>query len=310
MNELNIKDLLPAVIVEALSEEKLAKLGEEFNRLVEAKVDERVQLATKCAQTAFNEEANAKLQKLVCQIDEAHKKSFVKAMDSICEAYEKQLSKMKRFYTTQVKQDSITFQKNLLEKVSNFVDTTIDRTLPTNEVRKAVKNISAMQTLQSLRKLLNVTKASAIDEMRKPVLAATHTINEQAKMTKQLKEENEILKQKLNKSESTQYLIESTASLPTDAKNFVRRVLKDADKTYIKENLEHAINQYKKNVESNRNALLEKTLAKRYHNAERSNVSNNFSRRRLVESSAAQATQLIDPEQAQINSIIEQCKPM
>lgn len=308
MNELNIKDLLPAVIVEALSAEKLAKLGEEFNRLVEAKVDERTQVAVKCAETAFNEEANAKLQKLVCQIDEAHKKAFLEAFDATCACYEKQLAKMKRHYTTEVKKDSIAFQKNLLEKVSNFVDSTIDRTLPTSQVRRAIKNIAAMETLQSLRQLLNIDEASAMDSIRKPVLEATDEINRQVSKNRKLVAENAQLKKQLNKSESAQYLIESTASLPSEAKNFVRRVLKDADKEYIKENLNHVVSQYKKNVESNRNALLEKTLAKRYHNAASSNVSNNFSRRRLVESAARPATEIVDPEQAQINSIIEHCK--
>lgn len=308
MNELNIKDLLPAVIVEALSEEKLAKLGEEFNRLVEAKVDERTQVAVKCAETAFNEEANSKLQKLVCQIDEAHKKAFLEAFDATCENYEKQLAKMKRYYTTKVKQDSIAFQKSLLEKVSNFVDAAIDRTLPTAQVRRAVKNIAAIETLQSLRQVLNVNEASAMESVRKPVLEATAEINRQSKKNRQLVAENAKLKEQLNKSESAQYLIESTAALPSEAKNFVRRVLKDADKAYIKENLNHVVSQYKKNVESNRNALLEKTLAKRYHG--KSSVSNNFSRRTLVESAAQPATEIVDPEQAQINSIIERCKSM
>ena len=181
MDNLDIKNLLPQVIVENLSEEKLAKLGEAFNRLVEAKVDERVQLATKCAQTAFNEEANGKLQKLVCQIDEAHKKAFVKAVDAICECYENQIAKVKRFYNTQVKQDSIAFQKKLLESVSNFIEETIDRTLPTTQLRKAVKNIAAMETLQSLRQLLNVDKASAMEEVRQPVMEAVRCINRQSK---------------------------------------------------------------------------------------------------------------------------------
>lgn len=309
MKELNIKDLLPAVIVEALSEESLAKLGQEFNRIVEAKVDERTQLAVECAQTAFNEEANSKLQKLVCLIDEAHKKAFLKAFDSICESYEKQMSKMKRYYDTQVKQDSIAFQKSLLEKVSNFIDSTIDKTLPTAQVRKAVKNIAAMEALQSLRQVLNVNEATAMETVREPVLEAAKTINRQTKRAKQLMAENAELKKQLNKSEATQYLIESTASLPSEAKNFVRRVLKDADKEYIKENINHVVSQYKKNVESNRNALLEKTLAKRYHSDNHS-VSNNFSRRRLVESAAHSATEMVDPDQAQINSIIEQCKLM
>lgn len=309
MNNEELKKLLPQVIVENLSEEKLSKLGEEFNRLVEAKVDERVQLATKCAQTAFNEEANAKLQKLVCQIDEAHKKAFMEAFDATCDCYEKELSRVKRHYNTKIKQESISFQKNLLEKVANFIDAKVDKTLPTSQVRKAVKNIAAMETLRSLRQVLNINEATAMEAIREPVLEAVATINKQTKKNKKLVSENVELRKQLNKSEAAQYLVESTSSLPSEAKNFVRRVLKDADKEYIKENLNHVVAQYKRNMESNRNALLEKTLAKRYSEKSKSAV-NNISRRSLMESANAASTTQIDPERAQIKAIIEQCKSM
>lgn len=296
------------MIVENLSEEKLAKLGEEFNRLVEAKVDERTQVAVKCAEANFNEEANSKLQKLVCQIDEAHKKAFMEAFDAICESYEKELSRVKRHYNTKVKAESISFQKSLLEKVSNFIDAKIDKALPTTQVRQACRNIAAMDTIKALRQVLNVNEATAMDEVRGPVLEAVSCINKQVKEKKKLLEANAALQERVNKAEAAQYLIESTSSLPSECKNFVRRVLKDSDKQYIKENLNHVIAQHQKNVESNRNALLEKTLAKRYSDTSK-RTSNNISRRRLVESTVQSANQLnVDPERAQINAIIAQCK--
>lgn len=308
MDNKEIKKLLPQVIVENLSEERLSKLGEEFNKLVEAKVEERTQLAVECAQTAFNEEANTKLQALVCQIDEAHKKAFMKTFDAICEAYEAEISRVKRYYNTQIKQDSIRFQKNLLEKVANHIDSKIDSLVPTSTVKQAVKNIAAMQTLNSLRQMLNVNEATAMEEIREPILEANKCIEDKIKENKKLLEANTILKHQLDKAEATQYLVESTANLPSEAKNFVRRVLKDSDKSYIKENLAHVISQYKKNVENNRNALLEKTLAERYTEKSKS-ATNNFSRRKLVESVAKQATTTeVDPERAQIQSIIGFCK--
>lgn len=310
MTNEELKKLLPQVIVENLSEEKLSKLGEEFNRLVESKIDERTQVAVKCAEAAFNEEANAKLQKLVCQIDEAHKKAFMEAFDAICERYEKENSNLKRYYNTQIKQEAIKFQKDLLERVSNYVDTKIDSAIPTDQVRKAVRNIGAIQTLDSVRKILNVNEATAKESIRKAVQEATNCINSQVERNKKLIAEKAELKKQLEKSEAAQYLIESTSALPSEAKNFVRRVLKDADKEYIKENLNHVVSQYKKNIESNRNALLEKTLAKRYSEKSKT-ATNNFSRRSLVESTARAATPVeTDPERAQINQIIQQCLSM
>lgn len=310
MDNQELKKLLPQVIVENLSEEKLSKLGEEFNRLVEAKVDERTQVAVKCAETAFNEEANAKLQKLVCQIDEAHKKAFMECFDATCDAYEKEISRIKRNYNTKIKEESISFQKSLLEKVSNFIDSKIDKALPTSMVRKACRNEAALDTINALKKVLNVNEASAMDSIRKEMMEGVNTINKQVKEKKELLEQNAQLKAKLEKAEASQYLIESTASLPTECKNFVRRVLKDSDTQYIKENLNHVIAIHNKNVESNRNALLEKTLAKRYSDKTK-RASNNLSRKTLVESTAqAAAPTVVDPDRANINAIIAQCKAM
>lgn len=276
-----LKKLLPPVIVENLSDEKLAKLGEEFDRLVEAKVDERTQVAVKCAETQFNEEANLKLQKLVVQIDEAHKKAFVETFNTLCEKYENEIKQLKHFYDVEVNKKAIKFQRNLCERISAYINKQLDKKVPTKQICEAARNVTAMDTLATFKSVLNVDTASALESVQKPVLAAARVLNKQTKQNKQLKEDNENLKRELSKSRAAQFLVEHTASLEPEAKNFVRKVLKDASYEYVTENIDHVIAQYKKNAEANRNALLEKTLASRYN--KRDNV-NNISRRTLVES--------------------------
>lgn len=279
----DLKKLLPEVIVENLSEEKLAKLGEEFDRLVEAKVDERTQVAVKCAETQFNEEANIKLQKLVCQIDEAHKKAFVETFNTLCEKCEKEIASVKAFYDKNVKNEAIKFRKRLCEQVNSFINKQIEKRLPTKQINEAVRNRTALDTLATFKNILNVDTASAMKAVQKPVMEAARAIKKQNKENKLLKEANAQLKVDIDKARASAYLVEHTASLAPEAKNFVRKVLGDANLEYIKENLDHVIAQYKKNVDSNRNALLEKTLASRY--SKRDNV-NNISRRSLVESTS------------------------
>lgn len=297
-----LKKLLPQVIVENLSDEKLAKLGEEFDRLVEARVDERTQVAVKCAETQFNEEANLKLQKLVCQIDEAHKKAFTETFNALCEKCEKEISDIRNHYDVNVKTEAVKFQKNLCEKLSSFIDKQIEKRLPVTQIQEAVKNTAALDTLGAFKRILNVDTASAMESVQKPVMEAAREIQKRTRENRLLREDNEKLKREIEKTQASSYLIEHTASLQPEAKNFVRKVLKDAKLSYIKENLEHVIAQYNKNVDSNRNALLEKTLASRY--SKRNNV-NNISRRSLVESTTPK--RVVNPktaEQQEIQDII------
>ena len=68
----NIADLLPEAISNAMSEESLSVLKEEFERLVESKVAERIGIATAAAEAALDEEVNKKCVELVQKIEEAH----------------------------------------------------------------------------------------------------------------------------------------------------------------------------------------------------------------------------------------------
>lgn len=298
--ETNIKDLLPTVLTEALSEEGLKTLSAEFERLVESRVQERIENATRCAETAFNEAANAKLQKLVVQIDEAHKKAFLKAYDAITEDYDKEISKVKRFYNNDVKRESMKFKKELVESISNYIDDKVDKMLPTKQVRKAIKNNTAIQVLESVKRLLAVDEAAAIDVCRKPFMESTKIMNKQGKLIESLQNRNAKLQKQLAESAREAYLNEKTATLTEDAKNFVRKTLEGASLEYIKENFDYTLKHYRDNLARDKEALAKKTMN------ERAKLRNQVSRIQLVESKKQVAKKPIevDPHKALASEII------
>lgn len=263
MDENNIKDLLPSVLTEAISEEGLSKLSTEIGRLIESKVQERVDHATQCAETAFNEAANTKLQKLVVTIDETYKKAFMRAYNVITEDYDNEISKVKRFFNSNIKRDSIRFKENLIESLSNYVDCAIDKMLPTKQIRKAIKNDTAMQVLESIKDILAVDKAAAMKAAQKPLKESVIVMDKQGKKIDRLVRENTLLHRQLNEANREAYLNEKMATLTEDAKNFVRKTLEGASLEYIKENFDYTLKHYKDNLARERETLAKKTMNER-----------------------------------------------
>lgn len=261
----NIKDLLPPVLTEALGEEKLAKLQDEFTQLVESKVQERIELAKECERAAFNENANAMVEELVVQMNQAYCKTFLEAYNAICDDAERTISSVKRYYNQEIKRESNKFKKQLVENISNHISEQVDSILPTKFIRKAMKNVAATRVLESLKQMLAVDEAAANDAIRKPVIESANFIAKQGKEIKRLTEENNALLEKIDESAKDAFLNEKMHSLHLneDAINFVRKTIGSRDLKYLSENFDYAMGQYKDSQSKARAALAQKTMNER-----------------------------------------------
>lgn len=262
MKETNIKDLLPPVLAEALGEDKLTKLQDEFTRLVESKVQERIELAKECERTAFNENANQQLAELVVQMNKSYCKTFMEAYNAICDDAEKTISSVKRYYNQEIKRESNKFKKQLVESISNHITEQVDSILPTKFIRKAMKNVAAQKILESMKQILAIDEAAAMDSIRQPVIESTNFIAKQGKTIKRLNEENRLLQEQLDESEKAAFYNEKKQALhlTEDAMNFVRKTIGSGDISYIRENFDYALNHYKNSQAKEKAALAQKTI--------------------------------------------------
>ena len=81
----NVKDLLPKELLEAVSEGGLATLQEAFDKLVESKVSEQIATAVKSAEVSLDAALTERMQKLVTKLDENAKINLVKVVNKINE---------------------------------------------------------------------------------------------------------------------------------------------------------------------------------------------------------------------------------
>lgn len=277
----DITKLIPSQILESLSEESLKAIKDEFEQLVESAVQERVQVAVSSAEASYDTEVNEKLKELVESIETAHTIGLKKVVKHLKEKYNNKIQLIRDYYNRKVVNESNEFKTKLVEKVSRFLDDNLKEAMPIKSMQQAIRNNTAMELVETFRNILSVNDASMKESIRKPVLEGYKTIKKLNKQKQILAERNSELLQK-NKTLETQALLESKLQgMPEDAKNHLRRVMKDADAKFINENFDYAYGIYKEQVAKKRKALTERTMAKR-NNVQRPQVTRNM----LVESRA------------------------
>lgn len=295
------ESLLPAAIVENLSEESLKKVEEKLNNIIESKVNERVNLAVESAEATFDAEANKDIDKLVVKIEEAHKRMAYKACKTLKENYNKKLNKVRSYYNNKVQKDADKFKNNLVESVSAYIDKQLEKAVPYNELKVAVKNNTAMKVLESLKTVLGVANAAtcAKQYFKKPILEAKQRLISYNKKCKKLTETANNLKNELNESKKHAYLEEKLKGLDEDTANFMRRTMKNASMEFIKENFNFALDRHKEKLNEEKENLRQRALS----NPKRKQVQS-VSRSMLVENAKPQRHEYSDGISNLITSVL------
>ena len=91
----NVKDLLPKELLEAVSENGLATLQEAFDKLVESKVSEQIATAVKSAEVSLDVALTERLEKLVAKLDENAKINLVKVVNKLNENHQAEMADVK-----------------------------------------------------------------------------------------------------------------------------------------------------------------------------------------------------------------------
>lgn len=287
----NVKDLLPKELLEAVSENGLATLQEAFDKLVESKVSEQIQTAVKSAEVSLDAVLTERMQKLVAKLDENAKINLVKVVNAINENHavemknvkaqamtrinemrenaNKAIANLKESYENKAAQEAEMFRESITKQLGKFITESIDKCIPYNEISAAVKNTKAIELLESFKQLLNFNETYQSESIKKPMMEAYNRIQNGKKEISNLAAKNEALEAELAKakaiiaeSERKAYLAKKLAEIPSkDQRMFVERVLEKASLQFIKDNFEYTCKQYRTNVLRENAVLAEKTRA-------------------------------------------------
>jgi hypothetical protein len=299
-NTKNIADLLPEVITKNLSEESLSALKEEFERLVESKVAERISVATAAAEASLDEEVNKQTTELVHKIEEAHKIGLEKVYTHLTEKYENNLNKVRNYYKNQLGREALKFKNTLVENVSKYINARIDKLVPYAEVKAAVKNDSAMKVLESFKHMLNVNEALNDKSVRSAIMEGYDMVQEAEEKVNKVSAENEKLQKQLDEMAESYAFERNLKQLDEDQQNFMIRMAKKAGVSYVNENMAYINSLYEKKLINERKELAIKEM----NNRKRTKLQN-VSRRALAEKTAAPKNQMLVEDTA-LEALINQ----
>lgn len=287
----NVKDLLPKELLEAVSETGLATLQEAFDKLVESKVSEQIATAVKSAEVSLDAALTERMEKLVSKIDENAKLNLVKVVNKLNENHQaeiadvkakavkrinemrenanKAIATLKESYENKAAQEAEMFRESITKELGKFIVENVDKCIPYEQIQSAVKNTKAMELLESFKQLLNFEEVYNSEALKRPILEAYTRIENGKKEISSLNEENESLKAELAEAkaviaeaERKAYLAQRLAEIPSkDQRMFVERVLEKASLQFIKDNFEYTVKQYRTNSLKENAIIAEKTRA-------------------------------------------------
>ena len=242
----NITDILKEAAKDVLTEETLQAIEGTFNEQLDSKAEERSKIAVEAALNEQDEKYAAKLETLLEAIDKDHCRKLERVVESLDKDRTNKLKQVIKKYQTELNTEATTLRDNVVESVSDYLDSYIDEAIPTASIQEAVKNKKALGILESFRKTLGVDLALANETIRDGVVDGKNRLDESAKRVNELTNQRNLLAEELVELKKTNFLNEKTKSFDEKKTNFLTKTFRGKDLEFIKENFDYAVKMFEK----------------------------------------------------------------
>ena len=248
--EKTITSVLKEATEGILNEDALSEIETVF----EQSINERVALHVEKALAEQDEDHADKLEKLLEAIDTDHTAKLNKLVDAINHDHAGKLSQAAKKFNQTLNEDASTFKKELVGNISNYLDLYLEKAIPAEDIKKAMRNTTAVKMLGQLREALAVDNALSKKSIRGAVKDGKTKIDTLSKETQQLQENNQKLAHELIVAQAQLVLESKTKGLPESKKKYMFKVLGNKTPKFIQENYDYTLK------------LLEKTEEQRLEN--------------------------------------------
>lgn len=243
--EKTITSVLKEATEGILTEEALSEIEAVF----EQSINERVALHVEKALAEQDEDHAEKLEKLLEAIDTDHTAKLNKLVDAINHDHADKLAQAAKKFNTTLNEDASSFKQELVSNISNYLDLYLEKAIPAEDIKKAMRNTSAVKMLSQLREALAVDNALSKKSIRGAVKDGKTKIDTLSKETQQLQENNEKLAHELTIAKSQLVLEHKTAGLPASKKKYMFKVLGNKSPKFIEENYDYTLKLLEKTEE-------------------------------------------------------------
>ncbi len=261
MSENPITEQLKKAAADVLSEEVLGEIETAFNESVQGKADELAQLRVEKALVEQDEEHAVKLEKLLEAIDADHTNKLQRVVSAIDKNHTGKLKSLVEKFRKEIDGDAVVFKEGLVDNISNYLDLYIEKSLPVEDIKEAVKNKHAVGILENLRKALSIDKIMATEQVRSAVVDGKRQIDEAQQTITKLQNEKQQLQENLHIKEANLALDELTEGLPATKKRHMHKVFAGKTEEFIKENFQYTLDMFEKSEKDKLETLKEQATS-------------------------------------------------
>ena len=252
----NISDILREATDGQIDEAVLSDIKEDSTKGVKFKAKIHVDKAL----LEQDELYTNKLEELLEALDVDHTKKLKKVVEAIDADRTGKLKAVIQKYETILSEDADGFKEELVESISTYLDAFLEESIPSVEIKEAVKNKKAIAVLEGIRKHLAVDAALEKDSIKEAVVDGKNQINEASQKLESVLQEKVVLEEELKALKSDKLLSEKTADLDERTGKYIRKMLSGKDPEYIAENFDYTVKLFEKKEESRLEGLKTEAL--------------------------------------------------
>jgi hypothetical protein len=236
------------------------KVLEQIQSAFEQRLSEKTQLHVNKALVEQDELYTSKLEKLLEAIDRDHSKKLKHVVNAIDGDRVSKLKAVISKYENIITEDAKKFKAELVESISVYLDQFLQESVPTAEIKEAVRNKKAMAVLEGIRTHLAVDSALQKESIKTAVLDGHAQINEANKKLESTLLEKKQLQEELETIKSNLFIEQKTSKLDERSAKYIKKVLAGKSYEFISENFDYALKLLNKKEESRLEGLKEEAF--------------------------------------------------
>ncbi len=243
--------------------QKSLGLSDESVQAIQEALEAKVDLAVEAALAEQDEVYATKLNKVMVSIDKDRTFKMKKIMESLEKDKTAKLVKVIKKYEREQQGDLVKFKKQLTESVSEFLDEFLDESISKEDFSQAVKNKTAYNVLENLRKVFAIDLALMKESVSEGIVQGKEELDKLRNENAQLKNNLKVLTEDQEKIKVKLFLEGKTSKYPEAKKNFVQKALSDKSLKFIQENFEYTVRLFEKQDKKQAELIKEEALKNR-----------------------------------------------
>jgi hypothetical protein len=232
----------------------------EIQNAINSKVQDKVNIHVEKALAEQDELYSKKLSQLLEAIDADHSAKLEKVVEAVDADRAEKLKIVIKKYEKILTEDANNFKSQLVESISDYLDTYLAEAVPADEIKEAVRNKKAITVLENLRSHLAVDAALQKESIKEAILDGKNQIHEASSKLESIVAENASLQNELNGIKANLIIEQRTANLDEQQKKYLRKVFTNKSPEFIKENFDYTLKLFEKKSNNRLEYLKEEAL--------------------------------------------------